>query len=277
MLRIAPARDPRGEGASIGSREIRGMSQQGKKPSAPPPPPASALGAVGPHGAGFGARIAPNVIGFFSSGAVMVLELVAGRLVCGSVGSSQYTWTSIIGVILAGMSLGNWYGGRLADRYKPGQIIWILFLAAAGLILLTIPLNWALDPLKGPFLKTVIENPTVELGNAAGSRGWGMRVLFMMSLVWILPALALGLTSPVLAKMAIDANPSSGRAVGTFYTWGAVGMILATVATGFFLVSLTSVHAIIVGVAGVMALLGGITALPQVTGSSEPSVKEVAR
>ncbi len=47
---------------------------------------------------------------------MMVLELVAGRIIAPYVGVSLYTWTSVIGVVLAGMSLGNYLGGRLADR-----------------------------------------------------------------------------------------------------------------------------------------------------------------
>jgi hypothetical protein len=30
---------------------------------------------------------------------------------------SLYTWTSVIGVVLAGVSPGNYLGGRLADRW----------------------------------------------------------------------------------------------------------------------------------------------------------------
>ncbi|MEW7981963.1 MAG: hypothetical protein G8D28_09635 [gamma proteobacterium symbiont of Phacoides pectinatus] len=47
---------------------------------------------------------------------VLVLEMVAGRLIAPYVGVSLYTWTSVIGVILAGLSLGNWIGGVWADR-----------------------------------------------------------------------------------------------------------------------------------------------------------------
>ncbi len=46
----------------------------------------------------------------------LVLELVAGRVLAPYVGVSLYTWTSIIGVVLAGISGGAWAGGRLADR-----------------------------------------------------------------------------------------------------------------------------------------------------------------
>ena len=48
--------------------------------------------------------------------AVAVLEIVAGRLIAPYVGVSLYTWTAVIGVILAGLSVGNWLGGVWADR-----------------------------------------------------------------------------------------------------------------------------------------------------------------
>jgi predicted membrane-bound spermidine synthase len=59
------------------------------------------------------------LLSFVASGATLVLELVAGRLLSPLIGVSLYTWTAIIGVMLAGVSLGSWLGGRLADRH-PG-------------------------------------------------------------------------------------------------------------------------------------------------------------
>jgi len=69
---------------------------------------------------------------FVSSALLLVLEIVAGRLVAPYVGVSLYTWTSIIGVILAGLSLGNWIGGLWADRGGDGRSVGLV-LAAAGL------------------------------------------------------------------------------------------------------------------------------------------------
>lgn len=59
---------------------------------------------------GYGATV------FAAAGLLMVLEIVVARLLAPYVGVSLYTWTSIIGVILAGLSLGNWLGGVWADR-----------------------------------------------------------------------------------------------------------------------------------------------------------------
>ena len=58
-----------------------------------------------------------NIVVFIASFCTLVIELVAGRIMAPYVGVSLYTWTSIIGVVLAGISIGAYLGGRIADRY----------------------------------------------------------------------------------------------------------------------------------------------------------------
>ena len=74
----------------------------------------------------------PYIIVFVSSACIMILELVAGRIIAPYVGVSLYTWTSVIGVVLAGISLGNYVGGWLADRYASLRLLGSIF-ALAGL------------------------------------------------------------------------------------------------------------------------------------------------
>ena len=64
---------------------------------------------------------------FVSSACIMILELVAGRLIARHLGSSLYTWTSIIGVVLAGIAIGNYLGGRIADRFQAKKALAVLF------------------------------------------------------------------------------------------------------------------------------------------------------
>ena len=61
----------------------------------------------------------PGAFAFLANGCLLVLELVAGRILAPEVGVSLDTWTAVIGVVLAGLVLGNWLGGILADR-RPG-------------------------------------------------------------------------------------------------------------------------------------------------------------
>ena len=53
---------------------------------------------------------------FVSSFCIMVIELTAGRIIARTLGASLYTWTSVIGVVLAGIAIGNYAGGLIADR-----------------------------------------------------------------------------------------------------------------------------------------------------------------
>src|SRR6185437_3678475 len=81
------------------------------------------------------ARLLPYVLAFFSSLCIMILELVASRLVARHVGASLVVWTSVIGIMLGGICLGNVLGGRLADRVAPGRAVGPLFALGAFLTL----------------------------------------------------------------------------------------------------------------------------------------------
>ena len=68
----------------------------------------------------------------------MALELVAARLIARDLGSSLYTWTSVIGIVLAGITLGNYLGGRIADSYNARKTLAVLFTIASVMCVLTV-------------------------------------------------------------------------------------------------------------------------------------------
>ncbi|MBI4021728.1 MAG: fused MFS/spermidine synthase, partial [Candidatus Andersenbacteria bacterium] len=72
----------------------------------------------------------PFLTVFITNFCIMTLELVAGRLIAPYVGVSLYTWTSVIGIVLAGMTAGNYLGGRLADRWNSPRLAGLALLAA---------------------------------------------------------------------------------------------------------------------------------------------------
>ena len=89
----------------------------------------------------FGWTFTPHALIFMSSACIMVVEIVAGRLIARHLGSSLYTWTSIIGVVLAGMSLGNYVGGRMADLWSAKSFLGWLFMASAVTCLASLFIN----------------------------------------------------------------------------------------------------------------------------------------
>ncbi len=165
----------------------------------------------------------------------MTLELVASRLIARHLGSSLYTWTSVIGIVLAGITIGNYLGGRIADRF---------------------PARKALAVLLG--ISSVTCVATVILNNLIGDWmflwyfRWPLRVFTHVFLVFIVPSTLLGTISPVVAKMALDQGLPTGRTVGDIYAWGAAGSIAGTFLTGYYLIATMGTIAIIWTVAAAL-------------------------
>jgi spermidine synthase/cytochrome c-type biogenesis protein CcmH/NrfG len=168
----------------------------------------------------------------------MVLELVAGRITARFLGSSLYTWTSVIGVVLAGITIGNYLGGRLADRFKPIRVLAILFAACAAACPVTVVLN------------NVVGDSTW-----LWQFNWPTRILLHVALVFLLPSTLLGTISPVVAKMALGRGLPIGRTVGDIYAWGAAGSIAGTFAAGYYLIALMGTVSIIWAIGAVMLIM----------------------
>jgi spermidine synthase len=179
----------------------------------------------------------PDLIVFVSSGCIMILELVAGRIVAPYVGVSLYTWTSVIGVVLAGITLGNYLGGWLADRYASLRLLGSLLLLA-GLASFAI---LAVDVLGG---RLPGDWPVI------------VEILVLTAALFLLPCLVLGTLSPIVAKLAVRDLRRTGRTVGRIYAAGSLGSIVGTFATGFVLISWFGTHTIVWGVAVVLLAMG---------------------
>ena len=133
-------------------------------------------------------------------------------------GVSLYTWTSIIGVVLAGISIGAYLGGLIADRYPLSSTLgWLLFLSGLG--------AFSISPL------------TNLLGAAQFQTSLMIRILLITTIIFLIPSCLLGMISPVVVKLTLKNLAKTGNVVGKIYAFSTLGSILGTFATGFFLIS----------------------------------------
>ena len=95
----------------------------------------------------------------------MALELTASRLLAQFVGVSLYTWTGIIGVMLAGTAVGNALGGLLADRAARRDPA-----GAAGRMALAVTLLFAAGAAVVPFVTMGLLTRTEALGGLRADR-----------------------------------------------------------------------------------------------------------
>lgn len=169
----------------------------------------------------------------------MVIELVAARIMAPYIGVSLYTWTSIIGVILAGIALGNFLGGKIADRYPSPAILAAIFFVG-GLLTAAIPFA----------TKTA----------ASVYWFWGLPLMLNFALriscIFFLPATVLSMVSPLIIKLTLGDLGRTGGVVGTIYAFSTVGSIFGTFMTGFYFILLFGTRNIVWYVGGVLLLMG---------------------
>ncbi len=173
---------------------------------------------------------------FISSAAVLVLEILAGRLLAPYVGDTLQTYTGIIGVILAGISVGNWLGGKLADRIDPRRMLGPTLVLGGALSLVTVP---------------VVD----YLG--AGLRGATPATIVTLSLCgFFAPAAVLSAVTPTVVKLQLDRLEETGRVVGRLSAIGTAGAIFGTFVSGFLLVALLPSRPIVRLVGASLIVLG---------------------
>lgn len=184
---------------------------------------------------------------FLSSGCIMTLELLAGRLLAPYIGVSLYTWTGIIGACLTGMSIGSLFGGWLADKADPRRLLSGMLLVGAGLV--------AGFLLFHPFISSVAEAVRMLGLNPL------LGIFFLSMLLFGVPCFFMAAVSPVAYKLALKDPSKVGSTVGRLSASGIAGSIAGTYATGFWLVPTFGTQAIVMGVAVVLGMLG-VAALP---------------
>ena len=154
---------------------------------------------------------------FVAAAAVLVLEIVAGRILAPYVGVSLQTFTGIIGTILAAIALGAWAGGRLADRRDPNAMLGPV-LITGGILAVVSP---ALVYIVGP--SATGESP--------------LTIVFLAAVGFFLPAAVLSMVTPIAAKLSLSALAETGSVVGSLSAIGTAGALFGTFVTGFVLIA----------------------------------------
>jgi spermidine synthase len=181
------------------------------------------------------------LLAFISSACTLVIELIAGRIMAPYIGVSLYTWTTIIGVVLAGISGGNFLGGFVADRFASRRTLGLIFIAGSVACLGILVVTHA------------IVGVTFGLSFLP-------RIVLYIAAIFFLPSFVLGMVSPLVVKLALANLEHSGHTVGTIYAASTVGSIFGTFATGFWLISRLGTRNIVWLVAIILLMTGLLVA-----------------
>ncbi len=178
---------------------------------------------------------------FGSSATVLVLEILAGRLMAPYVGVTLETFTGIIGVVLAGIAFGAWWGGRLADRHEPAKLLPPLLLVSGAFVLL-VPV---LTDLVGPSMR------------AAGP----VEIVVLTAIGFLAPSVLLSAVTPIVIKARLRSLDETGSVVGSFSAVGTTGALAGTFLTGFVLIASVPTRLLVIILGAGLAVAGLALAL----------------
>ncbi|MDF1699793.1 MAG: fused MFS/spermidine synthase [Planctomycetota bacterium] len=166
----------------------------------------------------------------------LALEVVAARVAANRLGTSIYTWTSVLGVMLIALAVGNAIGGRLADRHEPAPLMRRLLLVASAA------------------MAACLWTPALTSYVTGWDMSWMLRSLLAVAAGFLLPAVAVGTLTPVVIRGALKQPGTDGRTVGKLYAIGTLGAVVGALVPSLWFLPLAGLPALITVLALLLAL-----------------------
>ena len=178
---------------------------------------------------------------FVCGAVVMIYEITGARLLAPHIGTSTYIWTSLIGVILAALSLGYWLGGQAADRKAEMKVLAGVLFLSGGAVALTI--------FAGDYLLSLIASTSLILQ---------LQSVLAAVLLFAPASVLLGFVTPYAVRLKMSSLADSGRIVGRLYAISTLGSIFGTFLAGFYLIPFVGAGRTLYLIAGCLLVLGAM-------------------
>lgn len=168
---------------------------------------------------------------FLANSGLLVLQLVGPRYLAPFIGSSVETWTSVIGVFLVGIAIGNHLGGKIADRSASTRTLGKFLIL--GAITSALMIVWW--------------NVTLATGMDR-ALPLGPRIPILAAIFCLPPAIVLSLITPLTIKLMLSDVTRAGRVAGLVFALSTIGCLIGNYATGFWFLADFTLNTITAGV-----------------------------
>jgi len=171
---------------------------------------------------------------FFLSGACgLVYQVVWARMLTQVFGTTAAAVGTALAAFMAGLALGGWLLGKVADRSPNPLRLYALLELGVGLAALA-----------SHFLLERITPIYLLAYEASGQSDTILgAVRFILAFVFVMvPTLFMGATLPVLARFFVRRLALAGADLSTLYATNTLGAFAGTMACGFFLIGALGIH-----------------------------------
>ena len=159
-----------------------------------------------------------NLVAFAIGFVVMSFEFVAARTLSAHFGGATMVWGGLISVVMGGLCLGSTGAAFLAKKgFSTRDVSFYILLAAAAVAVCS-----------------HVQKSVVVLIMILFS--FKTAILLSAIFLYLVPAILLGSTSPMLVHLASLRNPklNAGYLSGMISAWGTLGSIVGTIVVSFY-------------------------------------------
>jgi len=171
---------------------------------------------------------------------LMALQLLSGRIMAPTFGSSIYVWGAIITVFMVALSIGYLIGGRLSLKAARLPVLCKLHALSGALMVPALLFS-------GPVLDGIFDITTDPRAGA----------LLSSLTLFFLPAVACGMVTPYAVRLLVQDAQAAGFYAGLQYFFSTAFSAAGTLLTSFYLVLIFDVDHILYALIGSTFLVAG--------------------
>ena len=151
----------------------------------------------------------------------MGYEILGSRILAPYFGSAVFTWGALISVVMLGLSIGYYIGGKFADKRKSFRdLVYVFFLACIFIF----PVSFI-----GKNICLHLSRINIDIRYTA---------LAASLILFLIPCILLGIVLPYLVTIFAGSKHKIGNAVGSIYATSTLGGILGVIFISFCLIGL---------------------------------------
>ena len=164
---------------------------------------------------------------FFSGAAGLIYQVVWTRMLSQIFGNTTYAIATVLSAFMAGLAIGSYWFGKIADRGKNDFLLYGLLEAGVGVYGFLVPFFFAgAQKVYSPIFSLNESQPFL----------FNLFLFFLSFVLLVFPTLLMGATLPVLSRFFVRSFAQFGRRIGDLYATNTLGAVIGCAMGGFFLI-----------------------------------------
>jgi len=186
---------------------------------------------------------------FFSGAAGLIYQVVWTRMLTQIFGNTTYAIATVLSAFMAGLAIGSYVFGQIADRGKNDFLLYGLLEAGVGIYGFLVPWIFsAAQKIYGPIFGLNENYPFL----------FNLVLFFLSFVLLVFPTLLMGATLPVLSRFFVRSFAQFGRRVGDLYATNTLGAVIGCAAAGFVLIPTLGMQKTVFVAAGANLLIAAV-------------------